>query len=97
MSVFHEIKVGLEQAISGKGKELLTPEQQRNKELVKRYPFLLPRNVFDDSIPEDYDYSYIWGIGDIPVGWEKLFLQMCEDIRQPLIDANFIEKFRFCF
>lgn len=95
MSLFEEIKTGLEQAIAGEGRILPTPEQQRNKELVERYPFLLPRNVFTDELPEDYNYSYINGIGEIPPGWNKLFLQMCEDIRQPLIDANYLEKFRF--
>lgn len=68
---------------------------EQNKQLVERYPFLLPRNVFTDELPEDYDYSYINGIGEIPRGWEKLFLQMCEDIRQPLIDAGQLETFRF--
>lgn len=73
----------------------MTKEQKRNKQLVERYPFLLPRNVFTDELPEDYDYSYIRGIGELPKGWEKLFLQMCEDIRQPLIDARQLETFRF--
>ena len=95
MNVFEEIKTSLEQAINSEGKVLLTPEQQRNKELVERYPFLLPRNVFTDKLPEDYDYSYIRGIGELPKGWERLFLQMCEDIRQPLIDAGYLDKFRF--
>lgn len=64
------------------------------KVLVERYPFLLPRNVFTDKIPEDYDYTYIKYL-EIPKGWKKLFFQMCEDIRQPLIDANYLDKFRF--
>lgn len=68
---------------------------EQNKSLVGRYPFLLPRNVWTDEVSKDYDYSYIRGIGEIPDGWEKLFLQMCEDIRQPLIDADYLEKFRF--
>lgn len=68
---------------------------EQNKKLIERYPYLLPRNVFTDELPEDYDYSYIRGIGEIPPGWEKLFLQMCEDIRQPLIDAGQLETFRF--
>jgi hypothetical protein len=76
----------------------MTNEQmiiEQNKKLVKRYPFLLPRNVWNDELPEDYDYSYINGIGELPPGWEKLFLQMCEDIRQPLINAGQLETFRF--
>lgn len=65
------------------------------KKLVERYPYLKPRNVWTGKVPEDYDYPYIRGIGEIPEGWNKLFLQMCEDIRQPLIDANRLEKFMF--
>ena len=68
---------------------------EQNKRLVDRYPFLLPRNVWTDLLPDDYDYSYIRGVEEVPKGWERLFLQLCEDIRQPLIDANFLEKFRF--
>lgn len=70
----------------------LTTEQV--KELVERYPYLLPRNVFTDEVPEDYDYTYIIGL-EIPKGWHKLFIQLCEDIRQPLIDAGYLDKFRF--
>lgn len=67
---------------------------EQNKALVERYPFLLPRNVWTDKVDEDYDYSYIRGV-EIPEGWKLIFLQMCEDIRQPLIDADYLEKFRF--
>lgn len=69
--------------------------QEKIKELVERYPYLLPRNLWTDEVPEDYDYTYIKGVGEIPNGWEKLFLQMCEDIRQPLIDAGILNSFRF--
>jgi hypothetical protein len=61
--------------------------KEQNKKLVERYPFLLPRNVFTDELEEDYDYSYIFPL-EISPGWFELFLQLCEDIRQPLIDAN---------
>ena len=69
--------------------------QEEIKKLVERYPYLLPRNVFTGEVPEDYDYTYIRGIGEIPAGWNKLFLQMCEDIRQPLIDAGYLDEFQF--
>ena len=68
--------------------------KEQNKKLCERYPFLLPRNVFSDKLEKDYDYSYIKGIGEIPKGWNKLFLQCCEDIRKPLIEANYLDKFR---
>ena len=70
---------------SGKGIKLsesvnLNLTKEENKILIEYFPFLQPRNVWTDKIPEDYDYSYINGIGEIPKGWEKLFLQLCEDI-----------------
>jgi hypothetical protein len=44
----------------------LTKEQR--KKLTELYPFLIPRNVFTDEIPENYDYDYIRGEGEIPFG-----------------------------
>ena len=69
--------------------------QNEIKDLIEKYPYLMPRNVWTDKIPDGFDYSYIRGIGELPPGWNKLFLQMCEDIRQPLKEAGYIEKFRF--
>lgn len=68
--------------------------QEKIRELVERYPYLLPRNVWTDKVPEDYDYTYFIGL-EIPRGWLKLFLQLCEDIRQPLIDTGYLDEFRF--
>lgn len=68
--------------------------QTEIKHLVEKYPYLIPRNVWTGKIPEDYDYTYIVGT-EIPRGWRQLFLQMCEDIRQPLVDADYLDKFRF--
>lgn len=68
--------------------------KEETKKLVERYPYLLPYNVWTGKVPEEYDYSYTFPL-EIPDGWMKLFLQMCEDIRQPLIDAGRIDDFRF--
>ena len=65
------------------------------KALIEEYPYLQPRNVWNDEISEDYDYEYILGEYDLPEGWMKLFLQMCEDIREPLVKANYLNEFRF--
>lgn len=67
---------------------------ERNKELCERYPFLLPRNVWTDKIDDDYDYSWTL-LDNVEEGWKKLFLKMCEEIREPLINCNFLDKFRF--
>lgn len=69
--------------------------KQKNKELVEKYPYLLPRNIWTGKVSENYDYDYIRGEHELPEGWFKLFLQMCEDIRQPLIDKDYLDKFRF--
>lgn len=65
------------------------------KKLVEEYPYLLPRNVWTGKVVEDYDYTWLNGFNSIPKGWELLFLQMCKDIRQPLVDANYLNEFRF--
>lgn len=70
----------------------MTSDQEVTRALIERYPFLAPRNVFTGELEEDYDYSYIFPL-EIPRGWNRLFLQLCEDIRQPLIDADYLDKF----
>lgn len=69
--------------------------RQWRKAMIEKYPYLQPRNVFTDKISEDYDYTYIIGEYGLPEGWFELFLQMCEDIREPLIKSNYLDKFRF--
>ena len=65
-----------------------------NKRLCKRYPFLIPRNVWTDRIPSDYHYEYT-ELDAMEPGWRKAFgIQMCEEIRQELIRCNYLDKFR---
>ena len=71
----------------------LTVEQ--NKLLIEKFPFLQPRSVWTDEISEDYDYSYINGVGDVPVGWEKLFLLFAKHLKLELDKYNYTDKFRF--
>lgn len=70
-----------------------TPEQ--NKKLIEIYPYLQPRNVWTDKIPEDFDYSYIRGQHEVPDGWLRLFLLYCKAIRPILVANNFLDGFRF--
>lgn len=74
-------------------RELFTAEER--KALIERYPYLQPRRLVDDSIPSDYNFSYIRGEHELPPGWIKFFLQACEDIREPLRLAGQLESFRF--
>lgn len=48
--------------------------QMRNKKLVKKHYWLMPKNVWTGKIPKDYDYTYInWGCSP---GWEKAYGNM---------------------
>lgn len=69
--------------------------KEENKALIERMPYLMPRNVFTDEVPDNYDFGYIRGEFELPHGWFRLFLQMCEDIREPLIKADQLDSFRF--
>lgn len=73
----------------------MTEKQIKNKELIERYPFLQPRNVWTDKVPEDFDYSYT-RLDEIPNGWRMAFgLELCEELRIALIEENYLDKFRF--
>ena len=61
---------------------------EENKRLCREYPFLIPRNVWTDKIPEDWDYEYT-ELDEMPDGWRKAFgEQMCAEIRDALLAAG---------
>lgn len=67
---------------------------EKNKELIEKYPFLLPRNVWTGKVSEDYDYSYTL-LDDMPEGWKNCFGEiMCEVIKDALVKNNYLEKYR---
>ena len=67
---------------------------EENKKLIERYPFLLPRNSWDDAVEADYDYSYT-ELDSMPEGWRKAFgNMMMEELREVLIEENFLDGFR---
>ena len=48
--------------------------QLKNKKLVKKYYWLVPRNVWSGKILDNYDYTWIdWGCSP---GWEKAYGKM---------------------
>lgn len=72
---------------------MLNRMQRKNKKLVGKYPFLLPRDIFTYEPLEDYDYSWT-ELDDMPSGWRKAFgEQMCEEIQQEL-DLSDIKDYR---
>ena len=77
------------------GEVLDVSDIDQNKELCERYPFLIPRNVWTDKIPEDYDYSYT-RLDDLEPGWRIAFgEQLCEELKSALEKADWVDAFRF--
>ena len=69
-------------------------DKERNKELVEKYPFLLPRNRWTGEVAEDYDYDYTEA-NDIPRGWWIRFgIQLLDDIKNILEKHNCLEDYR---
>ena len=65
-----------------------------NRELIERYPFLLPRNRWTGEVFNDYDYSFT-ELDNMPNGWRNAFGErMCEEIRDALIEANYLDEYR---
>lgn len=65
-----------------------------NRELIEKYPWLLPRNRWTDEEIEDFDYSWT-ELDAMPEGWRKAFgLEMCEEIQKLLEGANYVYKYR---
>ena len=63
-----------------------------NEQLLERYPFLIPRNVWTDKIIENTDWTLL---DDMPQGWRIAFgEQMCEEIREVLIKYDYLYKYR---
>lgn len=59
--------------------------------IQKYYPFLIPRNVFNDDIIVG-EKPYLLGFID---GWERLFLLFCKNLRPHLIEGKVLDSFRF--
>ena len=57
---------------------------EKNKELIEKYPWLLPRNRWAGEVIENYDYSFT-ELDDMPDGWRIAFgEQFCADIQHEL-------------
>lgn len=67
---------------------------EKNKELIAKHPYLLPRYEWGDEPIEDYDYSYTL-LDDMPDGWRKAFgEQMCGEITEVLKKYNYLNDYR---
>ena len=65
-----------------------------NKELINKYPWLLPRNRWTGEVVTGYSYDYT-ELDSMPNGWRVAFGdQMIEEIHQQLVKFDFVDKFR---
>ena len=63
------------------------------QELIEKYPFLQPRNVWTDDIIDEEDYCLIRD--DIPDGWWKTFgIALCDDLKDVLVRNNCLDVYR---
>lgn len=73
--------------------ENLEEIKQKNKELVKRYPWLYPVSEYTGKPLEEYDYSFTW-MDDIPTGWRVAFGdQMVQELDELLRKYNCLEDY----
>lgn len=67
--------------------------RRKNKLLCDRYPFLIPRSIWNDKPYWDKKYAYTIAC-DFPKGWWKAFgLMLCEDLRIELSKYCYLNKF----
>jgi len=79
--------------VNKKNKRKAKQEKIRNRRLVKKYSWLIPRNCWTDKVPDDYDYSYIeWGCA---TGWDKAFGNIfLEELGDAIKEAGLEHTFR---
>lgn len=67
---------------------------EKNKQLLDRFPFLLPKDSETGEQIQNYDYS--WSeLDTLEVGWRKAFgMEMLEELRAILVQGNCLETYR---
>lgn len=68
---------------------------EQRKKLIEIYPYLKPRNVWNDEEIPNYDYSWMNGESDLPLGWIRLFMMYVKDIRPHLEKNGLVNRYRF--
>lgn len=68
---------------------------EQRKQLIEKYPYLIPRNMWTGEIVENYDYSYVRGESEIPTGWVRLFFLYVKNIRPYLEPNGLLNRFMF--
>lgn len=67
---------------------------KQNKLLVKHYPFLLPRNVFSDKVPSNYNYNFT-EYDSLLKGWKIGFGEfLLEELREACLKTDYLNRLR---
>lgn len=65
-----------------------------NKELIRKYPFLIPRNRWTGKIVANYDYNTT-ELDAMPDGWRTVFGEdICKEIMEELVSNNCLDTYR---
>lgn len=68
--------------------------QIRTRKLIKKYPWLYPRNDWSGKKIKPYNYTFT-ELDFLPDGWIKAFGDMmCEEIHQDLVKNHYVDEFR---
>ena len=78
--------------MSNEYKDWVTDRLAEEKEIVAKYPFLRVRDI--DGMP-DVKAEFPMICLEIPLGWYKLFFQMCDDIKAALEKEGTADDFYF--
>ena len=66
---------------------------ERNRDLIKEYPWLCPCLGDNGEIPNDYDYNGTL-LDALPSGWRDLVLDLCAELKVLLDKYNLADKYR---
>lgn len=75
-------------------RQIKKQKKMRNKRLIKQYPFLLPRDVYSDKVPRNYDYEYT-EYDNLIKGWQIGFGKfLLEDLREACLKTGYLDRLR---
>ena len=74
----------------------MTEQQKKNKELCKKYFFLIPLEEIDESDMNRFDFSYtLLDSAQIPVGWEGFMMDFCDELLEALNKEEENKRYSF--
>ena len=81
-------KEGFEKTIDALFSLLPDPndEQKKNYMLIKKYPFILPKNNFDLGLSNDYNFNYTI-LDHMPNGWRTKFgAKLLKELKEAILE-----------